>query len=1002
MIDKQYKDFELISSQYVPDCSSTGIYLRHKKTGIEVFHLLNDDSENLFAFAFRTPVKDSTGAAHITEHSVFCGSEKFPLKEPFTNMMNQSVNTFLNALTYSDKTVYPASSMVKSDYYNLMDVYGDAVFFPLLKKEAFLQEAHRLEIDDKGKYSIQGVVYNEMKGSYSSFESVAADVQIRSILPDTNYSYDSGGDPLCIPEFTYEQFKAFHEKYYRPDNCLVFLYGNIPTEEQLDFLQEHFLDRLEKKYDVPESSASYPVVSSEFESMETPADFDKPIRIEALAPDSGATGCTVTINWLCGESKDIQSYLEACFLSEVLCGHDGSPLSKVLTESDLGDDMAPITGTANETRFFSMSFGLHGVKACNEKKVYRLIEKTLYDICQNGIDKRDIESALMGAEFANREVVRSGGPFSLVLLDRALTGWNYGRSPVDMLYFRAGLEQVRKNIQADDKYLEKLIKKYLLDNQKRSYVVVKPSKKYLKERNKSETKLLKKLEKEILPAMINFDLEKMHAYQEHHETLEEVSCIPSLNIKDLAADVDEVITKVETVKCSQGQVPVFVNCENTNGIAYLELCMPVDGLDPEDYKFLPLFSYCVSNLGWNGKDYVECASLTAVKTGGITCRLSSVQTVNTPRAEEMKKELAPFNCTDRDWIILSLRSLSEKLEQGVELFEECVSTYEFEDLKHLKVLIGEAKSAMKSGIVPRGNKYAAKRCQAGKNHCCNVDEIWRGVTQLYALNEISKMDISELAEKFKSFKNKIIEAGGIFHITTDEATMPKAMENISKLAENLKLKAPEPKKAVDEEKFIKELLLPGEDSLPQVETLTASSQVGYAFSSIAGSYFGNVENSKEIILAHWLSGGALWEKIRTKGGAYGAYAGSGNMAGLFSFGTYRDPNPWKSVEVFDECLKEAGEIILDQSELQRLITGTYGDEVQPSSPFGNGNIGFSRTLSCVCQKDKIEKIENLLNATPQEIQEAAKRLQAGLKEKRTVVICDKSQKNSGVIVELPL
>ena len=227
---KNYKGFDLISENYVPDCKATGIYLRHRTTGLEVFHLVNDDPENLFAFAFRTPVKDSTGAAHIMEHSVFCGSEKFPLKEPFTNMMNQSVNTFLNAMTYSDKTVYPASSMVKSDYFNLLDVYADAVFFPLLKKEAFLQEAHRLEMDENGEFSIQGVVYNEMKGNYSSFDSVAAEIQIRSLFPGSNYAFDSGGDPIEIPTFTYEAFKEFHQKYYSPEKCLLFLCGNIPTE----------------------------------------------------------------------------------------------------------------------------------------------------------------------------------------------------------------------------------------------------------------------------------------------------------------------------------------------------------------------------------------------------------------------------------------------------------------------------------------------------------------------------------------------------------------------------------------------------------------------------------------------------------------------------------------------------------------------------------------------------------------------------------------------------
>ena len=1001
-MQKEYKGFEVISEHQIPDCASQGIYLRHKKTGLEVFHLLNDDQENLFAFAFRTPVKDSTGAAHITEHSVFCGSEKFPLKEPFTNMMNQSVNTFLNALTYFDKTVYPASSMIKSDYFNLMDVYGDAVFFPLLKKEAFLQEAHRVEIDEKGKYSIQGVVYNEMKGNYSSFESVATDIQFSSLLPETNYAYDSGGDPAVIPEFTYEQFKAFHKKYYRPDNCLVFLYGNIPTEEQLDFLQEHFLDRLENKFAVPEAHSIYPFVPEEFVQIETPKVYTKPRFVEKIAPDSGATGATVTINWLCGQTRDLQSYMEACFLSEVLTGHDGSPLTKVLIESNLGDDLAPLTGCSNETRSFSISFGLHGVKPCNKKKVYKLIEQTLQNLAEKGIDKRDVESALMSAELSNREVVRSGGPFSLTLLERALNGWNYGRKPAEMLYFRAALEEVRKNLKADPNYVEKLIHKFLLDNHSKTYVSVVPSRKFLKERNKNEKKLVSQLKKSVSEKSIKDDLDLMHAYQEHHETVEETSCIPTLELSDLPEDIDEIKTEIKTIKVDDEQIPVFTNTENTNGIVYLELCLAADTLKAEEYPYLPLYSYCVSNLGWNGKDWSECASLTALKTGGITCRLVTSQTVDTPESRKCMNSLSKFNCTNRDWVIFFLRSLSETLDEGADLFGECVSTYDFKDTKHLKTLIAEANSAIKSGILPRGNRYAAKRVQAYKNHTCAVDEIWRGITQLFALNNISKMNVQSLADRFEGYVSKLFDGGAVFHITTDAETMPKALEKVEKLAKNLKLKALKPKIPQNEEDFNKLLLLGEEKELPSVETFTASSQVGYASSCYEGTIFGQKENSKDLIFAHWLSCATLWEKIRTKGGAYGAYASSANMPGLFTLATFRDPNPWRSVQVFDETLQEGQNTPLDKEELKRLITGTYGDEVQPNSPFSRGNIGFNRTLSCVSHSDRVEKIKNILNATQEEIKEASSRLYASAGTKRTVVICDKSQKNTGVIIELPL
>ena len=341
-----YKSFIVLNVFELPDYHSTAFHLRHTKTGLEVFHLLNDDPENLFAFAFRTPNTKANGLAHIIEHSVLCGSEKYPLKDPFVIMSNQSVKTYLNAMTYSDKTVYPASSIAKADYFNLMSVYGDAVFFPRLNKEIFMQEAHRLEIDENGNPSIQGVVYNEMKGSYSSFESVAADISLSSLLKGTIYEKDSGGDPLEIPSVTYEEFLNFHKTWYRPDNCFVFLNGNIPTVEQLDFLQENFLTRLEKKFpdiDVSESARKKRI--DDFIKLVTPPKISNPIELYAEGPSGdGEESNTVLVNWRVGRCENALSATEKVVLTGILCNHDGSPLQKALIESGLGEDLAPQNG----------------------------------------------------------------------------------------------------------------------------------------------------------------------------------------------------------------------------------------------------------------------------------------------------------------------------------------------------------------------------------------------------------------------------------------------------------------------------------------------------------------------------------------------------------------------------------------------------------------------------------------------------------------------------------
>ncbi len=1002
-IGKSYKKFKVLSVHDIPDCASRGIYLRHEQTGLEVFHLLNDDAENLFAFAFRTPIRNSTGAAHIMEHSVFCGSRRFPLKEPFTNMMNQSVSTFLNALTYSDKTVYPASSMNRADYFNLMDVYGDAVFFPLLKKEAFLQEGHRLELGGDGSYAIQGVVYNEMKGNYSSFESVAGDAQLRSLFAGTNYAFDSGGDPLEIPSFSYEDFRAFHKKYYRPENCLVFLYGNIATEEQLDFLQAHFLDDLEKQFPVPQEHERYPFVSEEFVRMETARPIEKPLHVSELAPDTGATGATVTINWLCGDTTDFQSYMECAFLSEVLFGHDGSPVTKALVDSDLGDDLAPLAGTINDSRSFVLSVGLHGVKPRNEKKVYSLILSTLEKLCRNGINPQDVESALMSAEFSSREVVRSGGPYSLVLLDRALNGWNYGRNPGEILFFRAAIEEIRRKLSENSGFVVDLIQKYLLQNQRRSYVMVRPSKKYLKLRTAAEQRLLKKLTDGIDAQKVKDDLALLHAYQSRRESAEEVACIPELDLASLETDVERIETELSAVDAPDGKkITLFTNSESTNGIAYFSVCLPVDVLDAADYAYLPLYSYCATNMGFAGKPWDECAQETAVHTGGLYTRLMTANGSHTADGERLRAELAPLSCTDRDWLVFTVRFIKEEADAALRLLAENLSALSFADTKRLRTLTGEAVSAIKAAVVPKGNRYAAKRVQCVSSHAGAVDEIWNGLTQLFRLHSIAQEKPAALQARFSAIYERLCAAGALLHLTADGETLSTVIPLLPRFVVDAKIVPLCKRTAPDEDALKKMLLLPGETELPLSETFVMDSQVGFAAKSFPASFFGADENPPELVLAHWLSGNLLWERLRTTGGAYGAYAASSNLNGLMTFSTFRDPTPEKSADAFNQCLADFAGITISEEERRRILTGTYGDEVQPHSPSGKGAVGFFRKLYCIADSDRRTKIKRLLSVSSEEMHDAAARILSASQEARTAIIADKDSKNAGIIIDLPL
>lgn len=1010
----EYKGFKLISITPVSDCNSVGIYLRHQKTGLEVFHLLNEDEENLFAFAFRTPSEDSTGVAHIIEHSVLCGSQKFPLKEPFTNLLNQSVNTFLNAMTYSDKTVYPASSVIKKDYYNLMDVYADAVFFPLLKKEAFMQEAHRLEVGDDDKYEVQGVVYNEMKGAYSSFNSVANDLQAANLLHDTCYSYDSGGDPLVIPTLTYEHYKEFYHKYYRPDNCLLFLYGNIKTKEQLDFLQEKLLDRLESSLNarniVITKHESYPYISPLLFARETQKPYTKPIRVKATAPTVGSEGSNVSMQWLCGETRDLQSYIECSFLSEVLTNHEASPLSKALTQSKLGSDLMSCGCSAQGKQFFIV-FGLQGVAPRNEKKVYKVITDTLGDLVKNGVDEKDAKAALMLFEITNREIVRNNAPYSIDLMERALNAWNYGSEPAKWLLWDAALENLKQNLQDDKKFVEHLIQKYLIDNPSCLQLIVEPKKSFTTGRLKKEQSLIKNLAKETDIQMVKAELEIMHEWQGHYEDESETKCIPCLELRDLTKKFEPIKTDITTIKMpsddgdtksSGDKITLFKNIDNTNGVVYTEVWFACDGLDAASYKYLPLYVYCALSCGATGVSWEELARLLATQTGGVVARCDSNPVMNTDAAKKLEKSLAQYNCIGRDWVMFGVRCLNSDIDSALSTFAAALRGYEFWDTQRLSTLVKEWKNVMNTSLLAQCNVLASLRARLNGGHSEIVNEIYKGATQLFAINEIAKENINDIAARFNSIKNALKAGGALIHISAQSTVMDTLQKSMTQFIKDAQLSPLTPKGDIDEESFRREVMMSGQKDLKQDEVFLLPGGVGYTCQTLDSSKFADSDNGASLVLSHYLSGNLLWERIRTKGGAYGAASLALDNIGKTALTTYRDPRPYNSVKLCVDCLKELAQSPLDNDALLKTIIGTYGGEITPMSPRERSGTAFMRLTSAISDKDMQERLSSILRVTPKDIVKLCEKILNNLdKKKQVIVASDNESNNDAIIVALP-
>lgn len=1001
-IGKEYKDFILLSIDDLPDFKTKAVFLRHKKTGLEVYHILAEDKENLFAFAFRTISKDSLGTAHIMEHSTLCGSEKFPLKEPFTTLAGQSLNTFLNAMTYPDKTVYPAASLVVSDYFNMMDVYGDAVFFPKLDYTTFMQEGHRLEIDESGKVSIQGVVYNEMKGNYSSFFQIAFSQLIGAMYPNSYPAFDSGGDPLDIPKLTYEQFLEFHQKFYNPDNCLLFLYGDIPTERQLDFISERFITRLEKKYNcntvLTNFDSKTPIVKDSVRKLQELNFQNKSTEVKVICCEEGATGSLVASNWYTGEYN-----CEKNFLSEVLCGNDSSPVSKRLKDSGLGDDL--VCGNFGQFPTEIFSFGLSGVKKGDEKKVYTLVNEILDDLYKNGISQKDIDSAIMGIDFNLREQKRYGGPYSIRLMEFALKGWSVGKNCSYRLNPISDFEKLKIQIKQDKDFTKKLIEKYFIKNDVKVDFISEPSPLYFKEREKGEKELTENLKKNVNLDELKIQMDALHKEQQRKETPEELSCIPHTKLSELDPKIEYIEPILEYYKGCDGQdIPVFIDEVKTNGIFYVDVCFPFDGLNPEDFQYMTFLADVLTNLGWNNKKWDECIAESACIMGDNYGGILSGTVNASAESQAICKVYKDKNFIGRYWLGISCKALTSYAKPTLDLFTEIITTMDFKDEKRLSTLIKELVADTKSSLISEGRGLSSRWARSLVTVNSTMKEILYGVTQINTVMNYAKTKPKKLLQKFESIYRQCVAAGGIVHLYADADSLKTIKPMLQDFIVNSKITKLQPQKqlTVEELKPFVYKYKACDDNFAQND-IKVDSQTGYGVLVSKNSVYLTKELAAELVLVNWLNTHTLWEKLRTTGGAYGASCNVDGLNEISVMGTYRDPSPEKSLQVYLDTLKELQNNDFTEDEIERTIVTIYGDRICPDSPKVMALDSFERMVYAINPQIMQKKIEQLLSVTPEDVKAAAKRMYENTKVLcKKVVFCNKKNKTSGKTLKLPL
>jgi Zn-dependent M16 (insulinase) family peptidase len=969
---KEYSGFMLDSLNEISELGCLALTLTHQATGCRVFHLYNEDKENVFSFNFRTPPFDNSGVAHILEHSVLCGSKRYPLKDPFVALLKGSMKTFLNAITFPDKTIYPAASTIEDDLYNMMAVYGDAVFFPLLQKQVFEQEGYHLEYsapgDDKSALRVVGVVYNEMRGNYSSQESIVSEWSLRSLFPDTPYGFDSGGEPSHILTLSYADFIDFHRMYYHPSNCRIYFYGNIPTEKHLEFLESRFLKHFKKT-----------TVNS---SIPLQKPFSVPLRLQKSYPcqkgERLEAKTTITVNWALPQATDGFNVLFWEFISEILLGSSGAPLWKALVESGLGQDIYPYSGLETELRQMVFSVGLRGTEKTRARELEDLVAATLHELCEGRIEPELINAALNRVTFNNREIKGGGYPYGLRLLRRILRGWLHGVAPEETLAVNRHLKRIKELMEAGTASIGHLVRKYLLENPHRSTVVVVPDPDFTERENAGLAEYIKGVERTLTSARkreLMDSLEELKEFQQKKESAADERKIPYLKLQSLPAQVEHITGTRETLP---GRIELYAHPMETNGITYIDFAFSAVGMDENLVLFVPLFTKILTKAGLPGARYDEVQRRLTSLTGGFNGELL-VSTIIGGRepAEE---------------VIFRLKLLDETLEPGLALAAGLIRQADFSDNTHLKDLLREYYNDYKASLIPQGHRYAMIRAGSRFSAAAAGKEKWDGLTQFLFAHELCsnpEAGVKRLIPELERIRRFLLASGRLkINVTTRPERVEGIRESLTGLFSDLPSTGPGNAAAGGGPMSESEADAAGvpASGAQMIESFILSTSVNFTAHVLRGAAFGTREYACEEVLGHILKTGLLWEKIRMRGGAYGAYSSPLGFDELFCFASYRDPNLSATLTAYRQALRELLAAVPGRTELDKAVIGTVSNYEIPYKPHDKGFVAFKRALLGVTDELRQKNRDYTLRINKKELQTCAENLLARFDEGNTVIL----------------
>ena len=908
--------FALLYETTVDELSSTVRLFRHTATGSQLLSFTNSDANKVFGVSFRTPPADSTGVAHILEHSVLCGSKKYPVKEPFVELLKGSLQTFLNAFTYPDKTCYPVASANVKDFRNLTDVYLDAVFFPVISRNIFRQEGWHLEKSGgdtpdapEETFALKGVVYNEMKGAFSSPESVLDRFCLHALFPDTVYGLESGGDPAVIPDLTYEDFYNFHATYYHPSNARFFFWGDDDEEE-----------RLEQVGAVLKQFSAIAVDSSIGQQAFFKAPRTLSVPFAAAEEEKGM----VVLNWLGPDVGDTELGLGLRMLDHILTGMPASPLRRALIESGLGEDLAG-KGLETELRQLTFDTGLKGVSPEDAQAVEDCILDCLNELVRDGIPDEHIEAAINSVEFDLRENNTGRFPVGLSVMLRALTTWLHDGDPLAPLCFEKPLAVIKGRLRTGEAYFEGLVKKWLLDNPHRVRVSLAPdtslSARQIAEEQERILAMTSLLDEAAI-ANLKSEAKELEAWQHTPDTPEALATIPRLGIKDLPPKN----TTIPGVWHDENSI--FFHPLPTGGIVYASAFFGLDSLADEQadevMPYLPLLGRALLEMGTHKKDFVSLNMAIAAKTGGMDadCLFTSRLDTAAPVAR----------------FTLEGKAAPDKAQALFDLMAEVLLEANLDQPERFLRMVLEEKARMEHTLVPSGHMVVASRLLSGFSAAGKLSEMTGGVSYLFFLRELAariQKDWGSVLETLSSLRQKIFTRASLsINITATQ----EQEGTVCALARSFVGAMPAASAAPAA--FVYSPM-----PRPAAEALLLPAQVQYTGKIFDLYDAGYSWCGSALVIRNYLRTGYLWENVRVRGGAYGCVCGLERASGGFYMVSYRDPSILPTLAIYDTMADHLINNAPDKAALQAAIVGAIGEMDTYLLPDAKGRVAFSRHLT---------------------------------------------------------